>query len=90
MANHGFCIYVRERPSSKPRYIKKNLIEKFNLRPLDGKEIKPGNMGLSHNEFAKILFRQSMDELRERCRRWDRNQDFIKLNTTDKCLKVYL
>jgi hypothetical protein len=66
----------------------------LNNRPLDGKERKPGNTGafLSHSEFAEILLHQSwqsMDELRERSRRWGWNQDFIK-TPAGKCIKVFL
>jgi hypothetical protein len=47
-----------------------------------------GIRGLLHSEFPEILLHQSMDELRERSRRWGRNQDFIK-KTTGKCIKVF-
>jgi hypothetical protein len=37
----------------------------------------------------RILLHQSMNELRERGRRWGRNQDFIK-TPVGKCIKVVL
>jgi hypothetical protein len=86
---------VRERPTSEGQKEYRWQVQRYlNNRPLDGKERKPGNTGafLSHSEFAEILLHQSwqsMDELRERSRRWGWNQDFIK-TPAGKCIKVFL
>jgi hypothetical protein len=61
----------------------------LNNRPLDErKKVWEYSWGLLYGEFAEILLHQSMDELRERSRRWGRNQDFIK-TPAGKCIKVF-
>jgi hypothetical protein len=81
---------VRGRPTSEGISERISLTSSTILeRPLDGKERKPGNTGVCHCEFAEILLHQNMDELRERSRRWGRNQDFIK-TPASKCIKVFL
>jgi hypothetical protein len=63
---------VRGRPTmgNKWRYIKNNIVDKFNdtwttVLWTERKE-SHGIRGLSHSEFAEILLHQSMNELRER------------------------
>ena len=57
--NHGFCI-SRSWKTNKWGYIKNNIIEKFNVGPVDGigteRKESLGIRGLLHCEFAEILF----------------------------------